>query len=215
MKKILFFVSALAGLFFAASCQQEEFAPVEESNVVTFEVGIPEVATKAALGDDVSNINDLVYAVYRTAKTTKEDAQNATDLQLIYQKNYDVNPFQGGKATIPIELINDQNYLIVFWAQNENKWVSGAFDPKNAGIAYPTPMTSNNNDLAAFTNVAFLSHDDIKGGAIKRGVELKRPFAQINIGTTLPKNVKENVVLYVKCFRFMRHPFFNTFPLKP
>ena len=196
MKKILFFASALAGLFFAASCQQEEFAPVEESNVVTFEVGIPEVATKAVV-DDGTNINDLAYAVYRTAATTKEKAQEANDLQLFYQKNYDQVAFDNGSTTIPIELINDQNYLIVFWAQVNDAWVKGEFDPvKNGNITYPEDMSANNSGLAAFTNVAFLSATEIKGGAIKRGVELQRPFAQINIGTTLPKNVTETVELY-------------------
>ena len=196
MKKILFFASALAGLFFAASCQQEEFAPVEESNVVTFEVGIPEVATKAVV-DDGTNINDLAYAVYRTSATTQEDAQNANDLQLFYQKNYPQVAFDNGSTTIPIELINDQNYLIVFWAQVNDAWVKGEFDPvKNGNITYPEDMSANNSGLAAFTNVAFLSADEIKGGAIKRGVKLERPFAQINIGTTLPENVAETVELY-------------------
>ena len=196
MKKILFFASALAGLSFAASCQQEEFAPVEESNVVTFEVGIPEVATKAVV-DDGTNINDLAYAVYRTAAETKEEAQEANDLQLFYQKNYAQVSFDNGSTTIPIELINDQNYLIVFWAQVNDAWVKGEFDPVNNGnITYPEDMSANDSGLAAFTNVAFLSADEIKGGAIKRGVKLERPFAQINIGTTLPKNVTETVELY-------------------
>lgn len=194
MKKILFFTSALAGLLLAGSCQREEFAPVTEGNVVTFEVGVPEVATKAVVNDG-SNINDLVYAVYRTSATNLEAAQSDTNLQLIYQKNYSSDPFQDGKAIVPIELINDQNYLIVFWAQVNDAWVAGDDFNLLDGINYPTQMNANDNALAAFTNVSFLSAADTKGGAIKRDVELSRPFAQVNIGTTLPKNVAETVEL--------------------
>ena len=195
MKKILFFASALAGLLLAGSCQREELAPAAEGNVVTFEVEIPEIATKANVVDDGTNINDLVYAVYRTSATSLENAQNDENLQLIYQKNYETDPFKGGnQAVVPIELINDQNYLIVFWAQVSDEWVNGNSN-NLMRITYPTEMLANNSNLAAFTNATFLSAADIKGGAIKRGVTLKRPFAQIRIGTTLPKNVIEDVVL--------------------
>ena len=194
MKKILFFVSALAGVLFAGSCQREELAPAGENGVVTFEVGIPENATRVAVVDNGTNINDLVYAVYRTSATSLEDAQVDENIQLIYQKNYTTNPFQGSKAVVPIELINDQNYLIVFWAQVEDAWVKG--DSFNLmEIGYPAEMNANDSGLAAFTNVSFIRKEDIKGGAIKKTVELTRPFAQIRIGTTLPKNVIEAVKL--------------------
>ena len=195
MKKILLFVSALAGLFLVGSCQREEFAPAGEGNVVTFEVGIPEVATKAnAVVDNGTNINDLVYAVYRTSATTLEGAKADENVQLIYRKNYTANPFQGNTAVVPIELINDQNYLIVFWAQVDDAWVEGdSFDLMR--IEYPVEMNANDSGLAAFTNVSFISKEAIKGGAIKKDITLTRPFAQIRIATTLPQNVIEDVVL--------------------
>ena len=66
MKKLLKSALALATVFFAASCTQEKLQPVG-SNTVSFKVEIPEVATKAAaVGNDASMINDLVYAVYKT-----------------------------------------------------------------------------------------------------------------------------------------------------
>lgn len=195
MKKILLFVSALAGLFLVGSCQREEFAPAGEGNVVTFEVGIPEVATKAnAVVDNGTNINDLVYAVYRTSATTLEGAKADENVQLIYRKNYTANPFLGNTAVVPIELINDQNYLIVFWAQVDDAWVEGdSFDLMR--IEYPVEMNANDSGLAAFTNVSFISKEAIKGGAIKKDITLTRPFAQIRIATTLPQNVIEDVVL--------------------
>ena len=66
MKKFLFFASALAGLFLAASCQQESLEPVG-GNTVTYTVQVPDALATKALGDDVTNVNVVHYEVYRTA----------------------------------------------------------------------------------------------------------------------------------------------------
>ena len=183
MKKLLFFISALAGLFFAASCEREEMAPASENAVVTYSVEVPEIATRA-IGDDVSNINDLVYAVYCTEADNLEDAQNNGGLQLLYQKNYTSNPFVDGKATISIELVNNKNYLILFWAQNQDKWVGTPFDLTAPIVCNPT-LTANDENLAAFSGVDFLKSDNL---AVKRELKLKRAVAQINVATTLADN---------------------------
>ena len=61
MKKVLFFVSALAGLFFAASCQQETLEPEQMSKTVTFTVDIPSDFTVNADRMHLSNIlNNLI-----------------------------------------------------------------------------------------------------------------------------------------------------------
>lgn len=188
MKKILFFASALAGLLLAGSCQREELAPATEGNVVTFEVSVPEIATKA-LGDAVSNIDDLVYAVYWTEAESLEQLQDSPALQgslnLLYKKNYTVNPFNGtGKTTVNVELLNDKNYIVLFWAQVSETWVAGDnFDLIR--VSYPANMQANSNNYAAFSGVSFISKNNLSG---KKDVTLKRPFAQLNIGTTLPND---------------------------
>lgn len=185
MKKLIYCALALATGLFAASCQQENLEPVAQGNTVTFEISIPEVATKG-LGDNVSNINDLVYAVYYTTASSLEAVQNGSaGYELLYQKNYakDVNPFNGGNtAIIPIELVNDKNYFVIFWAQNEDRWVVGeSFDLRR--VAYPAEgMNANDNDYAAFSGISFITSDNLSA---KKSVILKRPFAQINIGTQL------------------------------
>ena len=192
MKKILFFASALAGLLLAGSCQREELAPATEGSVVTFEVSVPEIATKA-LGDDVSNINDLVYAVYWTEAESLEELQDSPSLQgslnLLYKKNYTVNPFNGtGRATVNVELLNDKNYIVLFWAQKDNVWVPEGNDFNDfdlRSVSYPENMQANSNDYAAFSGVSFISKNNLSG---KKDVTLKRPFAQLNIGTTLPND---------------------------
>ena len=181
MKKILFFVSALAGLFFAASCQQEEFAPVEESNVVTFEVGIPEVATKAVV-DDGARINELVYDVYWTDASV-ETVPSPDQLTLLYKGRKDVT----NRATVvQVELMNDKNYVILFWAQRDNTW-GFATDGnllKN-GVSFPDTFAANAENIEAFAGVSFLSSKNLSA---KKSITLKRPFAQINLGSKLAEN---------------------------
>ena len=181
MKKILFFASALAGLFFAASCQQEEFAPVEESNVVTFEVSIPEVATKG-IGDDVSNINTLVYDVYWTDASV-ETAPAPEALTLLYKGT---KPVSNGATNIEVELMNDKNYVILFWAQRDNTWEFATDGNllKN-GVSFPDESAANAENIEAFAGVSFLSSKNLSA---KKSITLKRPFAQINLGSKLAEN---------------------------
>ena len=88
MKKLIKSARALATLLFAASCQQENLEPAQSDSTVNFSVEVPGVATKA-VGDDVSNINDLVYAVYRTKGSSLEETVANWDemTDLVYQIN--------------------------------------------------------------------------------------------------------------------------------
>ena len=72
MKKILFFASALAGLFFAASCQQENLEPVAGGNTVTYTVQLPDAIGTKAIGTDVSSVKQLIYEVYRIDENGNE-----------------------------------------------------------------------------------------------------------------------------------------------
>lgn len=184
MKKLIYSALALSGLLFAASCQQETLEPAQTGATVTFTVQVPEVATKG-IGDDVSSINDLVYAVYRTTEETKEAAIAAMDQNyLVYQVNPDATTFVDGKTNVTLELVNDQNFLILFWAQNSDSWVKGTeFDLTK--VTYPDELSGNNKDYAAFSGVSFVKKVD---GSRAESVTLTRPFAQINIATIDPAN---------------------------
>ena len=181
MKKILFFVSALAGLFFAASCQQENLEPVG-GNTVTYTVQVPEALATRALGDDVTNINTLHYEVYRTAEretVTFTDADN-----LLYHKTAPVN---NGTATIALELVNDQNYTVLFWAQVGE--TNEAYEVSNlTNVTVKSALKANQKDYAAFSGVDFIEADETLAG---RTVTLYRPISQINIATT-PESLNGN-----------------------
>ena len=181
MKKILFFASALAGLLLAGSCQREELAPATEGNVVTFEVEIPEIATKAVV-DDGSLIDQLVYDVYWTDASV-ETAPSPGQLTLLYKGTKRV---EQRATTIQVELMNDKNYVILFWAQRGNTWGVASSDKllKN-GVEFPDSWVANAENIEAFSGVSFLSSNNLSA---KKTVTLKRPFAQINLGSKLAEN---------------------------
>ena len=195
MKKLLFFISALAGLFLATSCEREEMAPASANAVVSYSIEVPAVTTRA-LGDNVENINDLVYAVYSTEATSLDEAKTATDLQLLYLKNFaeDDSKFSVvdgvNRATVDIELINNKNYVVLFWAQYDDTWISdNSFDLRNVG--YPAEMFANDNNYAAFSGADFISSDNL---SVKKNLKLKRAVAQINIGTKGADNFNVGLV---------------------
>jgi hypothetical protein len=152
MKKLIYCAAAMTALVFTA-CQQEVLEPVSENASVTFTVEVPGAAATKALGDDVTHINDLVYAVYKTEATTLEAAVADMDANmLVYQKNPESTAFANGRTNVSIELLNDQNYVILFWAQVKDTWVAGEnFDLTN--ITYPASMAANNDVYAAFSGV--------------------------------------------------------------
>ena len=178
MKKLIFSAAVLASAFFAASCQQELLEPQAEGNTVTYTVEVPEVATKA-IGDG-NNVNQLIYAVYRVTGETEDVAKTTLqESELMYQKDV---PVIEGKAIVPLELIKDQSYLVLFWAQVENKWFGVDYKFGTAGVRYPSTYVPNSDDYAAFSNVDYISVD----GSVKKSITLTRPFGQLNIATNLP-----------------------------
>ena len=173
-------------MFFAGSCQQENLEPAATGNTVTYSVSVPEVATKA-IGDGM-NVNQLVYAVYRVTGETEEVAK--TSLQATERMYQKTAVLSNGNAIIPIELINDQSYVILFWAQVEDKWFDGdVYEFGTEGVKYPKEYAPNNDDYAAFTNVDYISVD----GSVNKSITLYRPFGQLNIATNLPKTFTSEV----------------------
>lgn len=186
---------ALMTAFLATACMQENFNPEKDGSTVTFTVAVPEaVATKAAVVENGENINNLVYAVYRTTEESSENAIKNLNPELFV---YGVNPvaegettfFADNKTTISLELINNQKYVVLFWAQVDQTWVEGEINENSlTSISYPETETkklvANDSKYAAFSGVAFV--EEVKGSR-KESVTLTRPFAQINLATNNPE----------------------------
>ncbi len=174
MKKIMLLVSAFAGLFFAASCQQENLEPVVSGNTVTYTVQVADAVATRALGDDITAVNELVYEVYRTKA---EGVKVFSDEDhLLYHKTAEV---KNGVATIEIEFVNDQNFTVLFWAHTKD---NGVYNVENL-----TNVTITSSDVANNVNAqAFVGRDFVRDCVSDNNgkVTLVRPVSQLNIATT-------------------------------
>lgn len=175
MKKILLFASAIAGLFLAGSCQRENLEPVQQGNTVTYTVTVPDALATKGIGDNVANVNTLHYEVYRTAVAETVTFTDAD--RLLYHKTATVT---NGTARIELELVNDQNFTVLFWAQVGE--TNEAYDVTYlTNVTLKSPIKANQVDYAAFSGVDFIEGTD---ALTDKTIELTRPVAQINLGTT-------------------------------
>ena len=119
----------------------------------------------------------MVYAVY------KIDADGTSVLQNVIGSDnngqfVDTEAFDSGLTeTVSVTLAKGQTYQVAFWAQNPNCSAYTTTDLTNVGVTYQS--ATNNNDVrdAFFKTVEFTV-----SGNQTIDVELKRPFAQINVG---------------------------------
>ena len=183
MKKLMLFASALAGLFFAASCQQENLETA--GNTVTYTVEAPGTLQTKAIADGM-NVNELVYEVWITSANGTTNLDGA---QKLYQATAQMFHEDGkNKATITLDLVNDQHYTVLFWAQVAE---ADAYNTTElTAVTYAKEADkylSNDESLAAFYAVDFVND----GVATNPTVLLKRPFAQVNLCTLNSKDAAQ------------------------
>ena len=181
MKKLMLFASALAGLFLAASCQKENIAPAG-SNTVTYTVEAPGTLQTKAIADG-TNVNELIYEVWYGSERL---FQSSTSMA--------VDPTDGkNKATVTLDLVNDQTYTVLFWAQVAG---TGAYNTEElTAVSYAKAADkylANDESLAAFYAVDTVTD----GVAANSTVLLKRPFAQVNLCTLNERAPEKNPADY-------------------
>lgn len=171
MKKILYSVTALAALFFSASCQQEKLEAVE-GNKVTYSVKMPEsIETKASAEDFILN-----YEVYRAGEVDVPDAS------VVYEGTA---PFDNGIASFNLEFVKNQNFVVLFWAQTnelQDNTENPMFDITDLRKVQLVNCGNSNNANAA----VFAGKDEVENCLSVNGgdVKLVRPISQLNIYTT-------------------------------
>ena len=170
MKKLLYSAAAMVLAFFAASCQQENIEPVAGGNTVTYTVQVPESVQTKALGDEVATVDQVYYQVYRAAEVA--------DLEktFVYDGYAEVN---AGQASFELEFIKNQEFVVLFWAQNSALQMFDLDDLR--AVELETPGDSNNADAQVFAG-----KDEVEDcvSAVGGNVELVRPISQLNIYTT-------------------------------
>lgn len=176
MVKKFLSVFAVASTMLATSCSNEEFGNSLNGNEadVTFTAQLPEGLQSRSFGDGTT-ANTLSYAVYlkqqndNWALTTAGKNDEAINMS----------------KTVSLRLVNGNTYQVVFWADayNETSETSPVYkfntSDRKVEVNYNN-ITSNEEKLDAF----FAVEEITVNGASSKNVELKRPFAQLNIGTS-------------------------------
>ena len=147
------------------SCQNDlDFTPTTgETATVSFAVGTPDLATRAY--SDGLTATQLQYAVY--------DA-NGNILDKLTKTNATIN----GSAKVELQLTTGNTYSVIFWAAAPDAPYDVDFANKTMTVNY-NGAASNDEARDAF----YKYHTFTVTGAQTETIELKRPFAQLNIGT--------------------------------
>lgn len=143
--------------------------------MVTFTVTAPGDLDTRAYADG-ENVNEVHYAVYKT-NDGEPNALKDSDSKPLAQG---VVEMSNKRATLELDLLQDQYYTILFWAQVKGAGHYNVGDLRNVSVVY-NPLYGNDESRAAF----FLRHDFNTEKQQNYDVTLVRPFAQINLGTTV------------------------------
>ena len=180
MKKLIYCAAALATALFAGSCQQEMLDTTATETTVTYTVALPDAQTKAI--GDADTVDQLIYEVWKTEAADERNLTDETKAIRLYQENTALVE-RNGKicAVITLNLVQDQEYTILFWAQKKGTGVYNTDYLTNVHYekSPKTGLLSNQEDYAAFYATDFVSDSDPKS----KTVVLKRPFAQLNLAT--------------------------------
>ena len=165
MKKIFYCLCAASAMLFTACSDEAVNAPVEGESLVTITAQLPADLGTRTFGDGTTATN-LTYAVYEEGSQTP----------LI--KSADEVTFSGLTATVKLRLANGKKYDLVFWADAPGAPYTFDANAQTVSINY-AGVTSNLEKLDAF----FANEKNLQvNGTINKTIQLKRPFAQLNIG---------------------------------
>lgn len=165
------YILAAALTMLALGCNKEQVAvdgtPDGEEVAVTFAAELPGIVTKA-IGDGLTAKN-LSVAVY-------DDASNAAGTHIVALDKTAV--FDALHTTVEYSLVKGKTYHFIFWAQAEG--APYTFNPETKKVAINYTGAANDEKRDAFYAVKTLK---VTGPATEP-VQLHRPFAQVNFGTS-------------------------------
>ena len=180
MKKQLCKLAIFALLLSTASCADEQFAGdlTGGETTVTFNAQLPAGLQTRAAGDG-ETATTLSYAVYEQGKPVITSEDEVT--------------FVNKQATISLKLAKGKTYDFLFWADAYGKGDAKNpykvdFNTQTLTVDY-TDAKSNDEARDAFFGTA--NNVTVKG-AVSENITLKRPFAQLNIGTNDMEDAKDS-----------------------
>lgn len=180
MKKVLFSTVAMSALMLmATSCADDQTSDLKAGaeSTVTITAQLPgDMGTRAFA--DGTKATELHYAVYEKGTTTRLAVCKKADGTKGQREG--TATMTGLQTTISLQLTTGKEYDFVFWADAPGDNVY-TFNSENQTVTVNYANAENNTDnLDAF----FGQKKALKvSGNMSISQELRRPFAQINIGT--------------------------------
>ena len=175
IKKLFPFAMMSAALFLAACTDDDTVATQtqDDTSVVTFTVSQSGIQTRAF--SDGTSASTLYYEVYQV---TDEGLTYVSGISGSVEEAFD----ESLQATVTLQLVNGNEYEIIFWAQSPDTEVySCTWDSETPSVTIATEeLTSNVEDYDAFYNTY---ETGVVTGDISETIYLYRPFAQLNWGT--------------------------------
>lgn len=178
MKKLFLALVAVAAIL--NSCSKDDSLTGVSKSQVSFTVSAPEMATRYGDGKQATT---LYYGVYDPVEGGLVKGLSVLDPAVKGTFN--------GKQEVTLHLVEGRTYSIIFYAQNAAEspylidWEKQIFKIDEAYIDSDTVnknLLSNKETYDAF--YAYVPNIKVESGkAINQTVELKRPFAQLNILT--------------------------------
>ena len=183
MKKIFYLASLGLTSLLATSCANEDVTPVAEDGVTSFSITLPADMSSRAFnsGTKATNLYVAVYEADGAKRCLFSNFGGAGDTE---PNGMVVNNFNGSlTTTVKVSLVKDKAYDIICWAQSY-------------GMGEGSPYTWNETDKSISVNYAGMTNYDeardaffghktgfVSGVTADHDIVLKRPFAQINLGT--------------------------------
>ena len=167
-KKLLKSFAAAAMSVLAIACAKEQVGPVDgEICEATFDVAVPGGISTKAIADGTT-AKELWYQVFDKDGNVIAGLGKTKHESLLSDR----------QTSVSMQLVKDQTYNIVFWAQSEGQTCYKFEDLSQITVDYAAAK-ANEESRDAFLAVKNITVN----GPINETVVMKRPFAQLNIGT--------------------------------
>ena len=169
MKNVLHSLLAVVTVLFMAACSEDQLSNERGNEVnVTFTTNLAGAIQSKAFGDGLT-VDELIFKVFKKGTNGEYSAIAALEQTV---------SVSGKQATVNVQLAKGETYSFLFWAQKSGKNFYTVGEDGSISVTYGTG--ANDEDRDAFYAVIDQKAVD---GAFSMDVTLRRPFAQINLGT--------------------------------
>ncbi len=175
MKKILYLTMALP-LLAATSCSNDDFPVSGEDGMTTFSVKMPgELTTRFADGNTATRLAVAVFDENDNLLYSNVEGQGSA-----LPDGAVIGDFSAGlTTTVTLPLVKNKEYNVAFWAYAENSPYTFTPGDKKITVSYASALANDES------RDGFFKYQNVPAQRpATNNVELRRPFAQVNIGTS-------------------------------